>query len=120
MRANRAPGVGKGYSEVLIQYGLTQGISASTCLQGSGLANNFLETQVDVTPEQEIILIRNLLKQTSKPFATGFAIGKNFHFGALGMVGMALITSKNGKDMAKIISRYLASAYHLRNRNYNY
>jgi len=112
MRANRAPGVGKGYSEVLIHYGITQGLSIADCIRNSGLPADFLTLQVDVSLEQEIILIQNLLKKTHKPFATGFAIGKNFHFGALGMVGMAMMTSKNGKDMAKIISRYLKSAYH--------
>jgi len=112
MRANRAPGVGKGYSEVLIHYGISQGLSITDCIKSSGLPDNFLSCQIDVSLKQEIILIQNLLKKTHKPFATGFAIGKNFHFGALGMVGMAMMTSKNGKDMAKIIARYLESAYH--------
>jgi len=112
MCVNRAPGIGKGYSEVLIHYGINQGLSVSTCLKGSGLNEDFLESQVDVTSEQEIILIKNLLKEIHNPFETGFAIGKNFHFGALGMVGMALITSKNGKDMANIVSRYLNNACH--------
>ena len=112
MSANRAPGVGKGFSEVLIQYGINQGLSIAECIKNSGLPANFLASQVDVSSVQEIILIRNLLNKTHKPFATGFAIGKNFHFGALGMVGMAMMTSKNGKDIAKIVSRYLESAYH--------
>ena len=111
MVANRAPGIGKGYSEVLIHYGITQGLSISSCIEGSGLSENFLASKVDVPSEQEIILIKNLLKKVDNPFESGFTIGKRFHFGALGMVGMALITSKNGKDMANIVSRYLCILY---------
>jgi AraC-like DNA-binding protein len=113
MSVNRAPGIGKGYSEVLIRYGNEQGLSTSQCIEGSGLSKDFLESQVDISCEQEIILIENLLKKINKPFATGFAIGKQFHFGSLGMLGMAMITSKNPKHMANIVSRYLDKAYHL-------
>lgn len=112
MRVNRAPGIGKGYSEILVRYGVEQGLSILDCVEGSGLAPDFLESQVDISCEQEVAIIENLLKAVEKPFATGFAIGKQFHFGALGMLGMALITSKNAKHMANIVSRYLDRAYH--------
>ncbi len=111
----RAPGVGKGSVDALLRYGSQHNLSHEQCLQGSGLDVSYHSADIDVTPQQELLVIANIIKFLGKPFATGFAIGISYRIGDLGTFGLALMSSKNGAHAANITARYLQAAYHFTN-----
>jgi AraC-like DNA-binding protein len=111
----RAPGVGKGSVETLLRYSLQKKMDLSQCLKGSGIKDDFLVNPVDVSVPQELIVIENVLKFTGKPLATGFAVGLGFQMMDLGVVGLALMSSKDGAHATKIVGRYVKKAYHFNN-----
>ncbi len=109
---NRAAGFGKGSIETLLNYALLENVSVAQCLVGSGVANNFLNKPVDVSIQQELIVISNVLKLLGKPFFIGFSVGLSYKMADLGVVGLALMSGENGLHAANIIDRYQRKAYH--------
>ena len=99
MSAIRAPGLGRGSISALVRLAQTK------------IKHNFDKLIEDPSPEQEVILISNLIRHLGKPFLTGFSVGINYKVGDLGVLGLALMSSKNAAHAAEIGMRYLNQAF---------
>lgn len=111
----RAPGVGKGHSEVLIRYALSKGLVISECINGTEIPENFLSHPYDVQPMQELVLVSNVVNKLGSGFKSGFEVGIRYQITDLGLFGMALMTSKNGAHAAQLTQRYLDNAFNFTN-----
>lgn len=107
----RAPGLGRGSISALIRYGINQSLTREQCLMGTSIKHDFDTLVEDPEPEQEIILIENLIRHFGKPFATGFAVGINYRVDQLGVLGLALMSSRDGSHAVDIAERYLECAF---------
>ncbi len=108
----RAPGMGKGAVETLLRHALKKELTVAQCLSGSGISSDYVRNPIDVSVSQELIIINNLIKHLAKPFAMGFAVGLGVRMMDLGVVGLALMSCKNGAHAASVIARYVSHAYH--------
>lgn len=111
MSAIRAPGLGRGSISALIRHANTHSIPLSLCLAETKIKHNFSKLVEDPNPEQEIILIENLIRHQGNPFRNGFLVGLNYKMGDLGVLGLALMSSKDAAHAAEIGVRYLSLAF---------
>lgn len=111
MSAIRAPGLGRGSISALIRHANAHSLPLSLCLAETKLKHNFNKLVEDPTPEQEIMLIENLIREQGQPFRNGFAVGLNYEVGDLGVLGLALMSSKDATHAAEIGVRYLNLAF---------
>lgn len=83
-------------------------------LRGTGLDLNALRAgECDVSLEQEMILIRNVIDGINNPFMLGFDIGLRYTIASLGMFGLAMVTSSNIMSEVQVATRYLLNTEHL-------
>lgn len=111
MSAIRAPGLGRGSISALIRHANTHSIPLSLCLAETKIKHNFSKLVEDPNPEQEITLIENLISHQGNPFRNGFLVGLNYKMGDLGVLGLALMSSKDAAHAAEIGVRYLSLAF---------
>lgn len=74
---------------VLVHFCSKHGIETDLLLKGSGIeANDLDDPNILVTPQQELSVIRNIVRLSIKP-GLGLLIGKQYHAGVLGKLGAA-------------------------------
>jgi len=96
----------------LIDTGVDHGLRVQQCLVGTGLRETDLEDARGlVTAEQELRVIRNLLRQLPKMPALGVEAGLRYHYTTFGMLGFAWVTSSTSKEALEIALRYFNLTY---------
>jgi AraC-like DNA-binding protein len=92
--------------EAVARYLSMQGMDRALFLSGSGIeASDLDDPDVLVTPEQEFMILQNIVKLRPDP-GLGLSIGRQFHMGILGKLGAAAINSNTFLDALKIIFQY--------------
>jgi AraC-like DNA-binding protein len=92
--------------EAIARYLSMQGIERNSFLAGSGIEPSDLDDpDALVTPEQEFIVVQNILKLKPDP-GLGLFIGRQFHMAILGKLGAAAINSDTLRDALAIIFQY--------------
>jgi AraC-like DNA-binding protein len=94
-------------TRLLTRLGVERGVSAATCLRGTGLLPDDLE-HVDrqVTAGQELTVVSNLLEALGDPPGLGLEAGSRFNITTLGMLGFAAISSPTLRDALEVGLRY--------------
>lgn len=114
MLNKRAPGMGSAVACIILDYVRHGQGNAQDFLRGTGLDLQALHSgNCDVSLEQEITLIRNVIADEKNPFMLGFNIGLQYSIASLGMLGMAMVTSTDIMAAVQIATRYLLHTEHL-------
>ena len=91
---------------VLARYVAEQGIDLQFLLSGTGIDASDLEDENFFTsPEQEISVIRNLVRLIPTP-GLGLIIGRRSHIGVFGIIGAAALNSNTFLDAMKIFREF--------------
>jgi len=92
----------------LLQVAGKHGASISRCLEGSGISEVAIaDAETEITPEQELRLIRNVL--AALPHVPGLAleVGARYHLTDFGIWGYALISCRTLGDAMRLALGYL-------------
>lgn len=115
----RSPGLGLASARILLRHGLQAGLSAHTCLQDTGLGRRQIEQGLsDVTCAQELQMIDNLCAVLGNPLRLGFEVGLQYRLSSLGLIGLAMMTSRDLRAAAELAARYLQHAENLTQLNF--
>jgi len=99
-------------AQLLTRLGLERGLTASTCLRGTGLRLDDLNRpEQHVTGEQELMIIANLLEALDDPPGLGLEAGVRYHLTTYGIWGFALISSPTLRSAIAVGLRYLDLTY---------
>lgn len=91
---------------VLTRYFSKQGVDTDLLLAGSGIkAGDLDDPDVLITPEQELLVMRNLVKLVPEP-GLGLTIGRHYHAGVFVKLGAAAINSNTLLDAIRILFRF--------------
>jgi AraC-like DNA-binding protein len=91
---------------VLSRYASMKGIDNALLLSGSGIEINDLDDpDAIITTEQELLVIKNLLKLDRDP-SLGLIIGNQIHLGIHGKLGMAALSSNTLLDAIEIFFQF--------------
>lgn len=94
--------------QVLIQFGLDQGLSLDTCLLGTGLTPlDLADGQREVEASQELQLIANLIRARPGVADLGLQAGLRYRLTTYGIWGYALLSSQSFRQAAELGLRYL-------------
>jgi AraC-like DNA-binding protein len=78
----------------MVEVGAEHGVSRKVLLRGSGVSAADLEDEsTGIAADQEIAVIRNLLRHTGTPPALAVEVGRRYTLGNTGILGFALLTS---------------------------
>jgi AraC-like DNA-binding protein len=92
---------------LLTRLGIERGVPAATCLRGTELRVEDLDRpDQNVTGEQELTVIGNLLDALGDPPGLGLEAGVRYHFTMLGMLGFAVISSPTLRGAIEVGMRY--------------
>ncbi|VWD51417.1 AraC family transcriptional regulator [Burkholderia lata] len=99
-------------ARLLVDFGDERGVSHTTLLAGTGLADAQLDDpKVEVTAAQELRLTGNLLRALGRAPGLGFEVGQRYHFSAYGVWGYGLIASATARDALALALRFLPLTY---------
>lgn len=97
---------------ILTQLGQERGLSAATCLAGTGLPPEaVIDSHTEVTARQELTVIRNLLYRFGREPGLGVEAGRRYHISLYGPWGLALLSSRTLRDAIAIALRYVDLAF---------
>ena len=110
----RAPGFGLANARILLQQARACGIDDQVMLSQTGLSRSQIDLGlVDVTMDQELAMIEALHTNGEESLALGFATGLRYQLVTLGVLGMAIVSSRDVRAALDMIRRYLASSANL-------
>jgi AraC-like DNA-binding protein len=93
---------------VLVQHAEGTGMPARTALAGSGLSVAYLaDPEREVTAEQELRVVRNLLRGEHAATRSGVVLGRRYRVETFGVAGYALISSRTLLDAVNFALRFL-------------
>jgi AraC-like DNA-binding protein len=99
-------------AQLLTKLGVERGLSAATCLRGTGLrADDLNRPEQHVTGEQELMVIANLLEALGDPPGLGLEAGVRYHLTTYGIWGFALISSPTLRSAISVGLRYMDLTY---------
>jgi AraC-like DNA-binding protein len=79
---------------LLVRLGLERGVPAPVCLRTTGLrVDDLIKPEQQVTADQELAIISNLLEALNDPPGLGLEAGLRYHLTTFGIWGFALISS---------------------------
>ncbi|MBM7520476.1 AraC family transcriptional regulator [Nocardioides nitrophenolicus] len=91
---------------LLVTVGAEAGVPVATLLRGSGLgARDVADPRREVTAEQELRVVRNLL--AAAPDVTGTRVGSAYHASTFGPLGFALLSSPTLGAAANLALRFI-------------
>lgn len=91
---------------VLTRFFTGRGIDSSLLLAGSGIqASDLVDPNMLVTPEQELLVMRNLVKLAPEP-GLGLMVGRQYHAGVYVKLGAAAINSNTLLDAVRILFQF--------------
>src|SRR5262249_30879891 len=94
------------------QLGVDHGLSLRDCLEGSGVTPAMLADPTAVVgAHQELALVRNLVRALPGVPGLGLLAGQRYHFTAYGILGFAIVSSRNLRGALEVALRYLSLTY---------
>ncbi len=94
------------------QLGLDHGLSLAACLEGTGVTPAQLADPAAVVgAHQELSLVRNLVRRLGHVEGLGLEAGVRYHFTAYGILGFAIISSRDLRSAMDVALRYLNLTY---------
>ncbi|MCY1278592.1 putative HTH-type transcriptional regulator [compost metagenome] len=98
--------------QLLVQFGLDHGLAIDACLAGTGLDwRSLADPGAEVDAEQELQLLRNLVRHLGPRPGIGLALGRRYQLNSYGIWGFALLSSPTYRDAARLGLRYLDLTY---------
>ncbi len=95
-------------SQVMLNFAASLGVSADTCLLGTGIeANHLCDSEALIGREQEMRLVENLMLALPEEPALGFKLGLQYNVSTFGIWGFALRTSRTLYEALRHALRYL-------------
>lgn len=89
-------------------FGLSHGLTAEQCLEGSGLSPADLDDPaVEVEARQELVITRNLLRLLGDRPGLGLEVGRRFTLTSFGLLGFVMLTSPTVRDATRTGLRFL-------------
>lgn len=99
-------------TQLLARLGIERGLTMDHCLRGTSLnATTLSDPATEITAEQELQLIRNLLAGLGPSPGLGLDAGLRYHLSTYGIWGFALLSSPTFRSAAEIAVRYLDLSY---------
>lgn len=93
---------------VLVAHGEATGLPARAALAGTGLsARDLDDPDCEVTAEQELRVIRNLLRSGGPTTRSALALGRRYRLETFGIAGYALVSSRTLLDAMNFALRFL-------------
>lgn len=93
---------------VLVRVAADRGVEVARVLTGSGLDQGDLaDPDREVTAEQELRVVRNLLAATGDPPGGGLDAGRRYHLSTFGILGYALLSSPTVLAAMDVALRYI-------------
>jgi AraC-like DNA-binding protein len=93
---------------VLVEHAEAAGITADAALAGTGLTPEVLaDAEREVTAEQELRVVRNLLRDGNATARSGAVLGRRYRLSTFGIAGYALVSSRTLLDAMNFALRYL-------------
>lgn len=97
---------------VLVDHAEASGLTARTALAGTGLSiRDLADPDGEVTAEQELRVVRNLLRSGSAAARSGVALGRRYRVGTFGIAGYALVSSRTLLDAMNFALRFVDLTY---------
>ena len=94
------------------QLGVELGLPLADCLRGTGLTPAQLaDPAAVVSAQQELRLVRNLVQGLPQVADLGLRAGMRYHFTAYGILGFAVISSRDLRSALEVALRYLNLTY---------
>ncbi len=94
------------------QLGLDHGLSLDACLEGTGVTPAQLgDAAAVVGAHQELALVRNLVRRLGQVPGLGLEAGTRYHFTAYGILGFAIVSSRDLRSAMDVALRYLNLTY---------
>lgn len=98
--------------QLLTQFGLDHGLPLDACLHATGLSWQILgEPGAEVDAEQELQLVRNLVRHLGQRPGIGLLAGRRYPLNVYGIWSFALLSSRTGREAAHLGLRYLDLTY---------
>lgn len=98
--------------QLLTQFGIDHGMLAGECLAGTGLDWQTLGTPgAEVDAEQELLLIRNLVRHLGHIPGIGIQAGYRYRLSTYGVYGFAMLSCPTFRSALSIAARYLDLTY---------
>lgn len=99
-------------AQLLTRLAAERGLGLDACLRGTDLTPAALgDPATEITGEQEIQLIRNLVRGLGPTPGLGLDAGLRYHLSTHGILGYALLSSPTFRSAAEIAVRYLDLSY---------
>ncbi|MES0875409.1 AraC family transcriptional regulator [Sinimarinibacterium thermocellulolyticum] len=99
-------------AQLLARIANERGLPLDACLRGTQLdAASLLDPATEITADQELRLIRNILEGLGDPPGLGLDAGLRYHLSSYGIWGFALLSSPTFRSAAQIAVRYLDLSY---------
>jgi AraC-like DNA-binding protein len=93
---------------VLVEHAVATGLDARAVLTGSGLTPALLaDPEREVTAEQELRVVRNLLRDGNATARSGVVLGRRYRLSTFGIAGYALVSSRTLLDAMNFGLRHL-------------
>jgi len=93
---------------LLVEHAVATGLSAERVLAGTGLAPAVLgEPEREVTAEQELRVVRNLLRDGNAAARSGAVLGRRYRLSTFGIAGYAMVSSRTLLDAMNFGLRHL-------------
>ncbi len=97
---------------VLVEHAAASGVPARTALAGTGLSERDLDdASGEVTAEQELRVVRNLLRSGGAAARSGVALGRRYRVSTFGIAGYALVASRTLLDAMNFALRFMDLTY---------
>lgn len=99
-------------SQIIVKYGLEQGLSMADLLKGSQITPRQLQNdQLMIEDKHELRILSNLSLLVDDPFRTGIELGSRYHLASYGIMGYALLSSGTMRKALEVGLRYLSLSY---------
>ena len=99
-------------AQIIVNYGLEQGIELTDLLIGSGITPLQLKAdQAQIEDQQELKILSNLSRFIQDPFRAGIELGNRYHLTSYGIMGYALLSSSTMRKVLEVGLRYLGLSY---------
>ncbi|RNM13833.1 AraC family transcriptional regulator [Nocardioides pocheonensis] len=93
---------------VLVEHAGAHGLAPRTVLAGTGLrVADLARDDLEATAEQELRVVRNLLRHGSGPARSGVVLGRRYRVETFGIAGYALVSSRTLLDAMNFALRFM-------------
>jgi AraC-like DNA-binding protein len=99
-------------TQLMIRVAAEQGVAFATCVAGTGLtAEDLLDPARELEGQQEIAVLRNILRALDSSVPFGLIAGERYHLSTHGMWGFAMISSPTIRRAIEFSVRYFDLSY---------